>query len=230
MKYLISLIFIATLSLNAKSQDLGISVGTDLPYQHFLGVALQTKPIDVYYRTGILIPPYSNIILGIIEQLGTNEIYTRILKSTYEFGWMNSLGVCYKFGKQKKWYGGPEFRLDYLTASKTPSDLIGAVVGKQISIVNNPFIKINTELGLIMYAFGVRFGRSFVFGTSSQYSFNLELSVYKNIETQSILSINNQQTGELNELLDQLLWKDVFKKYGYIGGIGISFKYSFRKE
>ena len=56
---------------------------------------------------------------------------------------------------------------------------------------------------------------------------NLELSAYKHIYTQSRLMINVSQEDELNDLLDKLLWEDVFRPYGYLGGIGVSYSYSF---
>lgn len=230
MKYLLSLVVIATLSLNVKSQELSISAGTDFPYQHYLGISLQSPNTEFYYRSGVLVPPYSDIILGTIEKLGTAEIYINILESAYDFGWMNSLGASFSFGKEKKWYAGPEFRLDFLTASHTPADQVESLLGRPIISIINPIIELNTELGLTMYAAGLRLGRSFVFGDIDQYSFNIELSFAKHIETQSLLTLNDQHTGELNKLLDGILWEDVFKKYGYIGGVGISFRYSFNQK
>ena len=226
MKYLYFLIFISLISFELRSQNLSIVTGTDVPYQHYIGATLQSKQVDISYRTGILVPPYSDAILGIIERLGTNEIYIDLLQPAYKFGWMNSLGGYFKFGKQKSWYAGPEFRFDYLTAADTPSDLLETLTGQIININTFFFGDTDIELGLKMYALGARLGKSFIFGGNNQYSFNLELSAYKHIKTQSTLRINNQEANSLNDIINDLLWEDVFKKNGYIGGLGVSFKYT----
>ncbi len=139
---------------------------------------------------------------------------------------MNSLGGYLKFGKQKSWYAGPEFRLDYLTAADTPSDILEALTGPIINLNTFFFGDTDIELGLKTYALGARLGKSFIFGGNNQYSFNLELSAYKHIKTQSMLRINNQEADSLNDIINNLLWEDVFKKNGYVGGLGISFKYT----
>ena len=75
MKKLIFLSFILLLALNANAQSFSATIGTDIPYQHYLGINMELKNIDISYRTGILVPPYSDAILGIIQGLGTDEIY-----------------------------------------------------------------------------------------------------------------------------------------------------------
>ncbi len=86
MKYLYFLIFISIISFELNSQNLSILTGTDVPYQHYIGATLQSKQVDISYRTGILVPPYSDAILGIIERLGTNETYIDLLQPAYKFG------------------------------------------------------------------------------------------------------------------------------------------------
>lgn len=227
MKYLI--IFFITLvgSFNALSQNASFSVGTDIPYQHYIGINLETKKIDISYRAGILIPPYSDAILDIIQKLGTKEIYINLLDSSFDFGWMNSIGTYYKFGKQKNWYAGGELRFDYLTAADTPIDLIEAVTGQSLNIVNILNNNIELTLGLRMLAAGLRVGKSFSISANNKHHFKTEISISKYIATQSILKVNGQNLERINQELDKLLWEDVFRSYGYVGGIGLAYSYKF---
>ncbi len=227
MKYLI--IFAITLvgSFNALSQNVSFSVGTDAPYQHYIGINLETKKIDISYRTGILIPPYSDAILDIIHQLGTDDIYIDLLDASFDFGWMNSIGTYYKFGKQKNWYAGGELRLDYLTTADIPIGLIESVTGQSVNLLSLLNKNIELKLGLRMIAVGLRFGKSFSISVNNKHHFKTEISINKYISTQSILKINDQNLELINQELDRLLWEDVFRRYGYVGGIGFAYSYKF---
>jgi hypothetical protein len=215
------------ISFNAFSQNFNFSVGTDVPYQYYMGISLETKNIDVSYRSGILITPYSDAILDIIEMLGTKEVYINLLDATFDFGWMNSVGTYYKFGKQKNWYGGAEFRYDYLTAADVSDNLIEVITGQSFGggIITFSFDEI--KLGLRMVAAGIRLGRSFSISSNNKHFLRTEFSVSKYLATQSILEFNGQYRDLINQELDRLLWEDVFKKYGYVGGIGFAYTYKF---
>ncbi len=99
MKYLIVSSIIICLTFNLKAQQMRLSIGTDIPYQHYLGASFKMIDLDISLRTGVLLPPYSDAILSIMEAMGTMEIYTRILENTFNFGWMNSMGAYYRFSK-----------------------------------------------------------------------------------------------------------------------------------
>jgi hypothetical protein len=90
MKKILSIVFIFSILINIENvnaQKLNLSIGTDIPYQFFVGAGLETEPIDISYRTGILVPPYSDMILSIIESLGTAEVYINLLDVAYDRGW-----------------------------------------------------------------------------------------------------------------------------------------------
>ncbi len=222
----LTLVF-STIPTFVQGQKTSLSVGTDIPYQFYLGATLETPTIDISYRTGILVPPYSNIILNTLEAFGTKDIYIKMLDDSYNFGWMNSIGMYYKLGKQRSWYFGPEFRLDYLTASDTPFDLIEAVTGYNMFMLPWTSNRINAELGLTMYAVGLRLGHSIVLDKNNHHILRTEFSLSKHIATQSSLFINNQSADNINQKLDKKLWEDVFKTYGFVGGIGLSYSYRF---
>jgi hypothetical protein len=212
---------------NIRSQNLSFSVGTDIPYQHFAGINIETNSVDVYYRTGILIPPYSDAILSLIQSFGTDEVYISLLDAAFDFGWMNSIGAYFKFGKQKDWYIGSEFRLDYLTAADTPKDLIETVTGQSTLIGNFMFNNVEINLGLRMTAVGLRFGKSFNMGDNNKHQLRTEISISKYVATQSYLKGNDQDLDLVNQKLDSLIWEDVFRPYGYVGGIGFVYTYKF---
>jgi hypothetical protein len=214
--------FLTTFLSNA--QNITFSAGIDVPIQHYLGVNLETKNIDLYYRTGVLIPPFSNTILKILKKLGTEEIYINLLDASFDFGWMNSIGASYKFGNNKRWYFGSEVRFDYLSAADTPEDLLEAAIEKPVNIYRTKKNKI--ELGLNMFATGFRFGRLFNIDKQNRHYFRIEILFSKYVSTQSFLRINDKYPERLNNELNKILWQDVFKNYGYAGGIG--FAYSFK--
>jgi hypothetical protein len=171
----LTLLCIVLFSLVSKgySQNFAVSIGTDIPYQHYLGVQLETRKIDFSYRTGLLVPPYSDALLGIIQGIGADQVYVDLLETAYDFGWMNSLGAYYKFGQQQSWYAGAEFRVDYLTASSTPEDLIEAISGQSIRRINNREVEL--ALGVINFATGLRIGKEFSLDSDNKHFLRTEL-------------------------------------------------------
>ena len=245
-----SIFFLGMSTFVTKAQKISLSVGTDIPYQHYIGISSEFGKVEVFYRTGILVSPYSEMLPNILEGLGVKDVYTRLLESSYDFGWMNSIGTHYHFGKKKRWYLGPEFRLDYLTGANTSYALLEAVIGEPLNEIlpkpttgrgiletgvkalynaledfANKYIEI--ELGVHLYALGGRFGRFFCIGKGEKHRIRAELSLSKYISIESKLLINNQKFEAISERLNTLLWDDVFKKYGYTGGVGVSYSYHF---
>ncbi len=214
---------------SAQARSYLLSSGTDTPYQFYVGVAVQQEHFRVSFKSGLLSEPYSDLTLSLIEAFGTPEVYVNLLDSAYDLGSMNGLALQWMFGKKKLWSIGPEFRFDHLTASDTPSDLLEAVVGELDvpAAIGKRGKDLNVRLGLTTYAVGLRFGREFVLGASSQHLVHTDLSVYKHYATQSVLMINDEQPEELNKVLDDLLWEDVFRPYGYLGGLGVAYSYRF---
>ena len=224
--FLVSLFFLITFSSNA--QNTSLSIGTDFPYQHYVGITYQVRNFEFSLKTGVLVPPYSDIIINELGNFGTDQTYISILSSTYDFGWMNGIGVHYNFGKKKNWYAGPEFRYDKLTASDAPADLIESVTGLKFNTnFTSGFTQTDANLGMNMYGLGIRLGRKLFFGEGNRHCIKIELSAYKYISTQSVLTINEKTADKINTRLDALLWDKVFKTYGYIGGLGISYNYTF---
>ncbi len=221
-------IILSILPKSIDAQKFGISFGTDIPYQHYAGVNLQYEHTDYGFRTGILAKPYSGMILNLLEAFGTEDVYINMLESAFRFGWMNGLGASYKFGRNKNWYAGPELRFDFLTASDTPTELVEAATGESILNLYPRFRDgIDIRLGLVMYAAGIRMGRTFQLGENKDHYWVIELSAFKHYATQSLLEINDREADRLNSIVDELLWEDVFKEYGYYGGAGISYNYVF---
>ena len=221
------LIFFISSAKYLNAQKISAQLGTDIPYQHYIGVNLEIEKVDFSYRTGILIPPYSNTILDIIEGLGTAEIYIRLLESSYDFGWMNSLGAYYKFGQNRSWYAGVEFRYDYLTAIDTPEDAVEAATGRNINRAGIIQRELDLELALRMYAVSARVGKKLQLFKSLHHHLKIEVSAGKHLATQSILKGNSNNLSWVNDELDRLLWEDVFRPYGYIGGLGIGYTFTF---
>jgi hypothetical protein len=221
-------IIIVFLTLSARSQSVSIGVGTDIPYLYYAGIDFGLKNVDFTYRTGILIPPYSDAILATLNGIGVDDIYINILDAAYQFGWMNSIGAYYKIGYQKDWYIGGDFRFDWLIASDAPRDLVETVTGQSINFGNRFRRDVELQLGLRMLAFGLRIGKSFTLDSENRHSISTEISINKYISTRSSLEANGNDLEIANEILDDLLWEDVFGPYGYVGGIGIKYSYKIR--
>ena len=152
-------------SLSASAQKISKSIGTDIPYQHYAAVSFHTENIAVSYRTGLLLPPYSDLALNVIEGLGTEEVYIDLVESSFDFGWMNSLGVYYKPGRGKSWYLGPEFRLDHLAVSNTSYEIIEVITGESIDASDRPEeYEIVAELGLTIVCLGDQDREGLCFG------------------------------------------------------------------
>ena len=229
-QFLISLAILSG-SLHLSAQNISLSLGTDIPYQHYLSINLEMNKIDLSYRTGILTPPYSDAVLSIISSLGTDEIYINLLDASFDFGWTNSIGTYYKFGKKKDWYGGGEIRYDFLKAADAPQNIIQTITGQPMNLFNFLSSSVELKLGLKMVATGFRFGKVFTLSSNNKHHLKTEISVSKYILTQSGLELQGLNLGLnlelINKELDRLLWEDVFKRYGYVGGIGFAYSYSF---
>ncbi len=53
--FVVLLVFVPNQKL--KGQEYSLGIGTDIPYQSYLGFNVATQHIDFNYRTGILPPP-----------------------------------------------------------------------------------------------------------------------------------------------------------------------------
>ena len=217
-------------STQANAENLLVSVGTDIPYQFHAGASYDLNRIRFSARSGILVEPYSSMTISLIGAFGVDEIYINLLESAYQLGSMNSISTQYLLGEKKLWYLGPEFRFDYLTAADTPVDLVESVTGESISTGSGPRAgskEVDLQMGLMMYAAGLRVGRAIPFGEGQKHNLLVDLSFHKHYSTKTSLYINEEQPEKLNEMLDELLWEDVFLPYGYLGGLGLSYSYSF---
>ena len=216
---------LTSIPILSNCQKVSFSIGTDIPYQFYIGGAFETSNIDIAYRTGVLTSPYSNLITNTLEAAGTDQVYIDLLEASFNLGWMNSLGVYYKFGNLKSWYIGPEIRIDKLTASEASIEILETLVNQPINTNGQWTGDIQAELGMNMVALGFRFGKSIPIGEMKKHRLRFELSLAKHISTQSTLLINNRKNENLNLELNEMLWEDVFKKYGYIGGVGVGFTF-----
>lgn len=225
-KNYVACIFIAALLTHpATGQEFDFAIGTDIPYQFYAGVTLNSTHVDLSYRMGVFTTPYSDIILSFIEDLGTDESYIDLLDATYKFGWMNGLGVFYKFGNEKKWYAGTEFRFDVLAASDAPVDVLESITGEPIRAGTVANRELAATLGLRMRAIGLRLGRSFALDKGETRHFHAEFSLSKHVGIKSVVSVQNYQGENLDDILDDLLWDDVFKSYGFLGGLGFAYSH-----
>ncbi len=224
MKSLLITLLGFLLCYSTKAQHFNLLIGTDIPYQFSIGIQPETKHFSFPVKTGLLIPPYSDAILAMLEEFGTAPVYINLLKSSYQLGWMNSLGIQYKFGEEKLWHTGADIRFDWLTAEDTPEGIIASVSGYQISSRNNSEIK----LGLFTTAGGLRVGRKVMLGKKHKHFLDIEFSVYKHFNSASKLLVDNNTATRANAEIDSLLWEDVFKPYGYLGGIGLTYNYQLK--
>lgn len=210
-----------------KAQNASLSVGTDIPYQFYVGGNYETDRLLISFRTGVLTPPYSDLALDIMEELGTDPLLVSLLENTFQVGWMNSVGGYYKFGRERQWYAGLEFRADLLTASSTSAELLESATGQTVGNGNRPRRELDVNMGLILYAAGVRVGRTIALDKQQKSQLDFSLSFAKHLESQTLLTIQGEPSERVNSVLDSLLWNEVFRDYGFLGGLGIAYTYRF---
>lgn len=228
MKNCFILFLVSLFSTFISAQKMKVQIGTDIPYQFYAGVDYSVHSnVGLSLRTGLLTPPYSTVIINAIEGFGADPLLSEILQYTFNLGWMNALSSYYKFGNKKQWFIGPEFRLDHLIAAETPKTLIEVATGKSIPTGTRQNPTIQLKMGLTLYAVGFRIGRHFMLDKSNKHFINIEFSASKHIATQTFLSANGLTLVSINAELNQLMWDDVFKLYGYLGGLGVSYGYRF---
>ena len=227
LKLFVAFVLLLAGRQTATAQHVSLSIGTDVPYQHYLGATLETNRVDVAYRSGLLIPPYSDVILDVLLVFGTDEIYTKLIDEAYDFGWMNSLGSHYKIGPKRRWYIGAEYRVDYLTAAETAASLVDAVVDQPLPNLGVSNRELEIGLQVLLHGVGTRMGRTIQLGSTEKHRIRVEFSFHKHISSKSTTTINSIVNETLNREMDDLLWEDVFKPYGFAGGLGVSYCYRF---
>lgn len=210
------------------AQNLHFKVGTDIPYQFSIGIGVEHKSFGLAFETGVLTPPYSNAILNIIEALGTDELYINLLNSSFSFGSMNALQPHYLLGKNKNWAMGLDLRYDFLTASDAPTDVIEQLLERNLFTPLQRNRTVSMSLGLL--GTGLRLSRRFPLGKTNNHQVQIELSAIKHIGTITNVQLNNLESEVLSKEVNTLLWDDVFKPYGYVGGLGVKYIYKFRKQ
>ncbi len=230
LKFNFLLFFILLFSAQTKAQDLSLTVGTDFPYEHYVGFNVNVKNFDISYRTGFLVPPYSDVLINSLSIYDVDEIYIDLLEKTFDFGWMNSLGVYYRLGKNKQWYLGPEFRFDFFTASTTPVEVVETVIDRSdrrnlVAIDNNT---IETEFGLTTLALSLRAGRTFfLVKDNPHHILNVEIVLHRYIGINSTITIDGTESEVAGDITDELLWENFFKSYGYVPALGVAYTYRF---
>lgn len=237
MKYLSKLLSLGLLLFlfftKTNAQDFSLTIGTEFPYQHYLGFNYKVKDLDISLRTGILTNPYSDILIDALSIYDYPDEILDLLKETYEFGWMNSIGVYKRFGKRKQWYLGPELRLDYLVNETTPVEIFEALYQNE-RVRNLEIINENTtdiDYGLTTYAFGLRAGRTFqLVKDNPRHLLNAELAFYRYISINSKVKVNGNNSGIVDAVTDELLWQDFFGPHGQLLVLGVSYTYVFQKR
>ncbi len=235
-KVLTALLVLFTININAQEanlSDFSITVGTDIPYEHYVGLNYNINKFDLSYRTGVLAPPYSDLLINSLSIYDVKDEYIDLLEATFEFGWMNSLGAYYRFGEQNQWYIGTEFRIDYFNQKTTPVEVFETIF-EDSSVSNLNIIDENirdTEIGLTTFAFGLRIGRTFqLIKDNPQHLLNVEFALHRYISSRSKVTLNGNESGAVGRLTDELLWNNFFRDHGQVPVLGVSYTYVFKKK
>lgn len=201
-------------------------LGTDFPYQNYIGVNYPLTDFDIAVKTGVLTPPYSSVLIKMFGAYGAEDTHLQLIDESFRFGWMNTLGVYYKTGKNKQWYVGADIRFDFLTTNEVPeSALIEAVDTSLRKYLNFLPFKLNAELSVQLAGAGIRGGKVFQLDESGKHQLAIDISAFKYLYSKSTTKINEREFDIISNYVDDLIWEDVFKKYGYVVGIGISYRY-----
>lgn len=226
MKKLI-IIFCLLLPLTINAQKISWRSGLQFPVQYFTGI--EYKPVDFLsfnVHAGIITDPHDEVILTILESLGTDDEYIRMINGAFEFGFVFDAGARFQFGK---YYAGTYLQNIRLTGADAPGDVIQNYYGVDFS--NYPSrttsdganeLKLSSNLSQL----GIVLGRRINLPVK-KLSLAAEFSISMNIDSNSRLSSSTQDLKNLSQLIDQEL-KIVYQDYAYIPAIALLLVYDIK--
>jgi|GEM_PF-3918560 len=253
-RFLLASFFILSLGF-LKAQDLNISVGTEFPVQHFIGINYQhNEKFSGSFSFGRVDSPYNDELYDWISVPDNLKAQIDFLQLTTDDGSVIEIGSNYHY---QKWYGGLYLQRIRLNASGNYREIINSDLiqedlnaGERREInefLNSPlalFVNFEekVELETTLIQLGLRVGRQFYF-KNPKLSMLVELGLSKNMSSKSegfydeqllqrVIGLEQQILGTQGRLEEGLNIEnrlddidDMFNDYGYIPSLTIGISY-----
>ena len=240
MKHIVQFaVFILLFTINTVlyGQQHHVIIGSDIPLQYAVGY--EYKPVrwlGIQTKAGLLLAPYDQAILGIMELLGVEQGIIKMINESFNFGSIAQLGVNFH---AKKWYYTIHAQFISLNASDVPSNLIENYYGynlRPIDFANSMSlsrrgVEITMKSNLLQA--GVGFGRKIALNKWAE--LRLELMAGKNVWSNTNINVNNvkgtvygllfDEEDLKNELENDL--EETFKKHAYTPSVNAYLTFKF---
>jgi len=223
MRTSLFVLMLFALMQKAQSQELNLNAGTQFPLQYTAGMELKFhEKWAMQGHAGVLTQPYDQLILGLLERLGTDEFYINITEQAFQFGLVGEAGFSYFFNARN--YIGVFGQYIDLTGADAPLDLIRSQYSASVPLTMlAEMLTSNNELQLqsSLLQAGVSYGRIFPL-SSPHFSLRTEIALSKHLTSSSTVSFEGATLTRLSETIDQDLGA-AYKKYAYIPTLNLYF-------
>jgi hypothetical protein len=201
----------------------------EVPIQVGIGYELfLSRRLSVTTEIGVLTEPNSSIILSTLQTLGTAEDVVLMIKNAFQKGIVFKSAFQYNFGRN---YIGAYLQSFSLFGNDTAYDLVEAALGVDLSSYPTRPGRANMqESSLILRSnlkqAGVLYGRRVPL-KNNQTELGFEISVSKNVASQSELESANRELGAVSQIADVYL-NEIYSKYAYLPGVAFKVAHRFK--
>lgn len=200
------------------------TLGTDVPYQYYGGVGVELAPLTLTYRAGLLARPYPATLTALLRGIGLDALYADLIDASFASGWMNTLSVQLAVGRRGRVRVGLDLRHDRVATDDTSFDVIAPLLGPALAAALAPpggRPTVGFRVASRLTGGGLRGGYDLPLGRSGRHALRLELSLAKYVESATTLALDGEENAALSALGEDILARDVFGPYGFVGGIGV---------
>jgi hypothetical protein len=237
-KLYILLFFLLFTSL-LKAQKHHIMLGTDIPLQYAVGYEYKpVKWVGFQAKGGLLLPPYSQAILGILDLFGVESGIINMIDGAFEFGRVGQFSINFH---TSKWYTSVYAQYFDLRASDVPQNLIENYYGYDFSPINLPSVgllninrkRVQVTMQSELLQAGLGFGRKITIAKIIE--LRLELMLGKNIWNKTELDVSSVKGTVYGLLLNEDDLKnqietdlsESYKKYAYTPSFNVYWVFRF---
>jgi hypothetical protein len=153
-----------------------------------------------------LTQPNSDIIIEVLDQLGTDAETVELISETFKFGWVAELGVNYNFRKN---YIGLFTQGIWLKAADTPTAIVESYFNVDVSTypvkrgrtgAADVTVLLQSRLWQAGLLYGRRFGKA-----EKKISWGMEAAFSVNVASRSSISSETYTLESLSAVVDQEL-------------------------
>ena len=208
-------------------------IGSQFPLQFTAGYQYQLHPlVSVRVQAGAMIHPLDKIFLYSMEQSGLNKNLSRIIKESFDVGYLGTAGVNVHY---RKFYLGIYAQYGHLRGQGRLTDALYTYYRKDLPPIPPEFEPLLQGLQLKwqsnIWNAGILVGRKFVL-PNSRFAIHTEAGFTRTFSAINSFSSSNtflDQTSLADQIYTRLdqEFKEAFRKYGYYPSINLYLFYTF---